>query len=286
MRQTAVPLALLVVVAILGPATIAESQSGDLPIVSPDYELGPRDSIRLGVVDQPSLTAEYRLSESGTIDLPLVGEVVASGRTARQLERHVEELLAKDFVIDPEVHVQVTAVRSQTVSVLGAVERPGTLGFPGEWTLLEVLAAAGGVTSERGNRIDILRRAENGLSDQVSVPVDALLFRREPKYNLPIFDGDLINVERPRRLSIYFLGEVARAGPLEFSSTERLTLLTAIARIGGLSDRASPRIRIKRRGSDDRMQEIRANYKRILAGEEPDLELQDGDLVLVDESFF
>lgn len=284
MRSTAVPIVLFVAL-LVAPAAGVEAQT-PAPIVSSSYELGPRDGIRLEVAGDSTVSGEYRLTESGKVNLPLVGEVSAVGLTAGELARHLEELLEKDFLADAQVRVQVTDVRSQTISVLGAVARPGTLGYPGDWTLLEALTAAGGMSTERGETIHVLRRAGNGLSDQVAVPVEGLLLRGEPRYNLPVFAGDLINVERTRKITVYLLGEAAATGAQQFDSTDRVTLLTLIARVGGLTDRASSRIRIKRRGSDDRMEEVQANYKRILAGEEPDVELQDGDIVMVAESFF
>ena len=288
MRRFAVASVLLVVAALCAPPPRAAAQTGapGLPIVSSTYELGPRDSIRLEVAGDPSLTGEYRLTDAGTVNLPLLGEVAAAGLTAGELASLIEERLEADFIADARVRVQVAEVRSKTISVLGAVVRPGVLGYPGEWTLLEALTAAGGLASDRGDTVHVLRRAGNGLSDQVSIPVDALLLRGEPRYNLPLAAGDLINVERTRKLSIYLLGEVANPGLMEFDSTRRLTLLTAIARAGGLTDRASPRVRIKREGRDDLREEIRANYKRILEGEVPDVELEDGDVVVVEESFF
>jgi protein involved in polysaccharide export with SLBB domain len=87
-------------------------------------------------------------------------------------------------------------------------------------------------------------------------------------------------------VTIYLLGEVSATGAMQFKSTEPVTLLTVIARAGGLTDRASPRLRVKRRDGDGMMQELQAHYGRILNGQEPDLELRDGDLVVVKESFF
>lgn len=285
MRRFAVALILLAVGTLC--AAPATAQTGaSLPIVSSTYELGPQDSIRLEVVGEDSLTGEYRLSDAGALNLPLLGEVGAAGLTARELAELIEQRLEADFVADARVRVQVSEVRSKTISVLGAVVRPGILGYPGEWTLLEALTAAGGLATDRGDTLHVLRRAGNGLSDQISVPIEALLLRGEPRYNLPLAAGDLINVERTRKLSIYLLGEVASPGLMEFESTRRLTLLTAIARAGGLTDRASPKVRIKREGRDDLRDEIRANYKRILGGQDPDVELQDGDVVVVEESFF
>ena len=274
-------------IVLLAPGAGAQqAPASSAQVVSSSYELGPSDLIRIDVTGDPSLSGEQRITDGGTITLRLLGEVQAAGLTPAELAESIERRLEADFVASATVRIGVLEVRSKTVSVLGAVTKPGTLGYPGSWTLLEAITAAGGMTTERGDEVRVLRRAGNGLSDQVAVPIEGLLLRGEPKYNLPILPGDLINVERAEKVTVYLLGEVAGQGAQEFRSTDRVTLLTAIARAGGLSDRASPRVQIKRRGSDDLMEEIVANYRRILNGEEPDVVLEDGDLVLVKESFF
>lgn len=286
-RRAAGPVLLAAAIALLAPAARAQqAPASSAPIVSSSYELGPSDLVRIDVTGDPTLSGEQRISDAGTITLRLLGEVQAAGLTPASLAETIERRLEADFIAAATVKVTVLEVRSKTVSVVGAVTKPGTLGYPGSWTLLEAITAAGGMTTERGDEVRVLRRAANGLSDQVTVPIEGLLLRGEPRYNLPILPGDLINVERTEKVTIYLLGEVAGQGAQEFRSTDRVTLLTAIARAGGLSDRASPRVQIKRRRSDDLMDEIVANYRRILAGEEPDVELEDGDIVMVRESFF
>ena len=85
----------------------------------------------------------------------------------------------------------------------------------------------------------ILRRADNGLSDQVTVDLDDLLVRGDQRLNIPIFANDLINVPVTVDVTVYCLGEVVKPGALAFKSNERITVLTAIAHAGGLTDRAS-----------------------------------------------
>jgi protein involved in polysaccharide export with SLBB domain len=115
-----------------------------------------------------------------------------------------------------------------------------------------------------------------------------LLVRADPKVNIPIFDNDLINVPAAVEVTVYCLGEIATPGPVNFRSTERMTLLAAIARAGGLTDRAASRILIKRAATqgDATGQELVVDYKRILAGKDPDVELAQGDVIVVKESFF
>lgn len=282
-------LALLLVLPLLLPpaAPPAHAQgSAARTEVAGDYRLGAKDRLQVEVFEVPELDAEVRVAEDGTISLPVLGQVPAQGRTRAELAAEIERLLEASYVNRATVQVELLEVLSKTVTVLGAVESPGSLGHPGRWSLLEALTAAGGLTADHGEQIHLQRRAANGLADRVSVPVADLLERADPRYNLPVFPDDVIQVERTRTVTIYLLGEVATAGALQFESTSHPTLLTVIARAGGLTDRASPRLRIKRRGDDGRMTEIQAHYGRILDGEEPDLELRDGDLVVAKESFF
>ena len=87
-------------------------------------------------------------------------------------------------------------------------------------------------------------------------------------------------------ISIFCLGEVAAPGAVVFKSTERATLLGVIAKAGGLTDRATSKVRIRRQGADDEITEVEVNFKRILAGKHPDIRMRDGDVVVVKESFF
>jgi polysaccharide export outer membrane protein len=281
-QHPAAVVALLAVLALACPGPAA----AQAPVATADYRLGPRDGVKIEVFEVPELNAERRVGEDGTITLPVLGSVQAAGLTAGELADAIQRRLEADYVNRATVRVELTEVLSQTVTVLGAVANPGALGHPGSWTLLEALSAAGGLTADHGAYLRIQRRAANGLSDQVSIPIADLVERADPSLNLPVFPDDLINVERTRTVTVYLLGEVATTGALQLKSTDALTLLTVIAQAGGLTDRASPRLRVKRRDADGLMQEIQANYKRILEGEEPDLELQDGDLVVVKESFF
>jgi protein involved in polysaccharide export with SLBB domain len=87
-------------------------------------------------------------------------------------------------------------------------------------------------------------------------------------------------------VKVFCLGEVKNPGALEFDSDDRITLLSVIAKAGGLTDRASKTIRIKRKGPDGKDVETRVNYKAVIAGKQPDPTLKADDVVVVEESFF
>jgi len=252
----------------------------------PAYRIGPRDLLDIRVYEDEKLNGERRVSESGLINLPLLGDVPVAGKTTVEIGQLLKKLLEDKYMQKASVDVQVLEFRSRPISVLGAVKQPGNLGFSGRWTLLEALTAAGGVTENHGNVVHVLRRADNGLSDQVTIELDDLLLKADPKVNIPIFANDLINVPATIEVIVYCLGEVGRPGALSFKSNERITLLAAIAHAGGLTDRASMKILVKRANTASGPKELTVDYKKILAGKESDVELRQGDVVVVKESFF
>lgn len=255
---------------------------------SPDsaYRLGPKDLLGIQVFEVPELTTDVRVDDNGRINLQHLGEITVEGLTAVELETRIKELLEKSLLQRASVAIQVKEFRSKPITIIGAVQEPGPLPFQGRVTLLEALTQAGGLAENRGDVVHVLRRASNGLTDQVTIPVDRLLVTADPQANIPLFANDLINVPPAVDVTIFCLGEVRSPGAQEFKSTERITLLTAIARAGGLSDRAAKKIIIKRQQRDGTEQVIVADYKAIVASRSPDVSLQDGDVVLVEESFF
>lgn len=271
--------------ATLAPALVAQPAA---PVTPPEagYRLGPRDLVRIRVFEVPELNVESRVSETGAVTLPLIGDVPASGLTEKEFEARLEGLLEERYVNRASVSVEVVEFRSRPITVIGAVRQPGHLAFPGGWTLLDALAAAGGLADNHGDLIYVMRRADNGLSDQVAIPVDDLFVRGDPDSNLPIRANDLIHVPPRVEISVYCLGEVRQPGAIVFRSTDRITLLAVLARAGGLTDRASKKVRIKRRAGEGLGAETVVDYRRVLAGEEPDPELEAGDVVVVKEAFF
>ena len=276
-----VPALALAVAGLAAPAPAAGQ--GDL---ASSYRVGPRDEVAVRVFEEPQLNVDVRVNEDGTIRLPLVGNVAVEGLTENELAARLKEILERDFLQRASVSVSVLEYRSRPISVIGAVRDPGSLGVSGRLTLVEALTAAGGVTESAGRSVHVLRRSPNGLSDQISISLEELIVRADPDVNIPIFANDLINVPAAVEVTVLCLGEVATPGAYRFRSTERITLLAAIARAGGLTDRAAKRIVIKRQRPGEEPREIVARYNRIVDGRDPDPELEAGDVVVVKESFF
>lgn len=249
------------------------------------YRLGPKDLVEIQVIEEPTLNLERRVSDTGSLSLPLVGELPVEGLTPAEAAEMLRQRLEESFLQRATVTVRVVEFRSRPISVIGAVRRPGNLELSGRWNLLDALADAGGLAEGHGPQVHILRRAVNGLHAQLTISLDELLVRADPAANVPIFSNDVISVPSAEPITVYLMGEVGTTGAMTFRSNQKPTLLTAIAQAGGLSKRASSKIAIKRQRDDGSRAEIIVRYKRLLAGDEPDVELEDGDLIVVKESF-
>lgn len=277
MRNRLLPL-LLVALALALPA----------PAQTPgDYRIGPKDLLEIRVFEIPELNLERRVSDAGTLELPLLGQFSVSGMTSDEVRDRLQALLTAKYVNRANVSVVIKEYSNKPISVLGAVQKPGSLNVSGRWDLLQAISAAGGLAPGAGKKIFVLRTADNGLSDRLEIDTDELFRKSSPMWNIPIFPNDVINIPARSMVKVFALGEVKNPGALEFDSDDRISLLSAIAKAGGFTDRAAKgSIRVKRRGPDGKDKEIVVDYKRIVSGKDPDPDLRPDDVVIVKESFF
>ncbi len=270
---------LLAVLSIVSISATAQEPAGE-------YRLGPKDLLEIRVLELPDFNLERRVSDSGIISLPLIGDLQVGGMTAGEVAERIEELLRARFVNRADASVVIKEYANRPVSVVGAVLRPGTLNVSGQWTLLQAVAAAGGMTERAGKTIYILRKGEAGGSNVIEVDADELFQSSSPVWDIPIYPSDVINIPAKSFIKIYTLGEVQQPGAVEFDVDDRVTVLSAISKAGGLSDRASNRIVIKRRDAAGMDVETTVNFKRIVSGRDPDPQLMADDVLVVLMSFF
>jgi polysaccharide export outer membrane protein len=124
-----------------------------------DYVIGSGDTISIDVFDVKELTRDVRVSQTGTIGLPLVPvRLQVKGLTETQAEQKIAEVLeANGLVSHPEVSVSVKDRKSKPITVVGAVPRPMVYQAERPVTLLEVLAEAGGVSADAGDAVIVTR---------------------------------------------------------------------------------------------------------------------------------
>src|SRR3989441_1008851 len=266
----------------IGPGVLlpAEGPGGDHPV-------GAEDLLEISVFEIPELNRTVRVSERGTISLPLLGEMEVRGLTAMQVEGKLREALARRYLQDPQVSVFIREYGSKKVSVIGAVGKPGVYEMLGPRTLLQVLSAAGGLEKEAGAHLFVIRAEPDGTAQTIPVAVGDLLMNSNPELNLSVQPGDVVSVPIDRPIYIYVDGAVKTPGRLEELASRPISLLQAIAKAGGVSERANLKaIQILRRASDGTQGDLRVNLKRIRQGKEPDPMLEEGDVVVVSETFF
>jgi len=252
-----------------------------------DYVIGKEDLLELGVFEQPDLTRTVRVSGDGTISLPLLGVVPLAGLSTKQAEEKLRELLSDKYLTDPQVWVFVKEAKSRKVSVVGAVEKPGSIEMLGDRTLLEAISEAGGLTHQAGRDLYVLRPDASGAATRIDIDLDDLMINGNPVLNIALTPGDVINIPIDRVLHVYVDGAVRKPGEVEYKSSRPLTLLQAIAAAGGLSERASQKgivvIRTKAGGTQDM---IKVDLKAVRKGKQDNFELENGDSIYVPETFF
>lgn len=239
-------------------------------IVAADtYAIGVGDVVTVSVYKNPDLSGDLPVTPDGNITMPLLGAVRAAGRTERGLADDLTRVLAKDYLVEPQVSVSVKAYQSQFVYVTGAVQRSSRVAIRPGITLRGVLAEAG-VALSQGMTVE-LRRAIGQTAVLDSGKLD----------EFPPRDGDVLTVQEPRYVSIY--GEVRR--PNRLVLTPGMTLLQAIALSEGLTEWASKKeVRILRKGPTG-SEELTVNLNKVEERQVADPPLQSDDVIIVKRRF-
>jgi polysaccharide export outer membrane protein len=258
------------------------------------YVLGPDDQLE---ISGPELTEvankPVRIDGDGDIQVPLAGRVHVSGLTIQQTEQELNKVLST-YIRRPQVVVNVAEVRSQPVSVLGAVNTPGVHQVQGHKTLLEMLALAGGIRSDAGYSVRITRQVEWGCIPLPKTELDGsgrfsvaelnlkkIMEAKNPEENIQIFPHDVISV--PKAEMVYVIGEVRRSGGFVLGEHQTISVLQALSLAEGLNGAADTRhariLRLKR--DADQREELAVDVKDVLNGKKPDIALRGDDILFI-----
>jgi len=252
-----------------------------------DYKVGPKDLLEISVFGLDELNKTVRVSEDGMITLPLLGEVEVEGLTKGELEKKLSQLLEEKYLQNPQLTVFIREYQSKRVSVLGAVETPGTYELLGRQTLLQIISKAGGLTQDAGKEIIVIRQQEDGTSTSLKISIEDLILKGDASLNIPLQFDDIINIPIDKVVYVYVFGQVRNPGALNVKKSNIPTLLQAIAQAGGFSERASKGgVLIKRIDKDGEEIQIKVNVKEIIKGKKKDIQLEEDDVVYVPETIF
>ncbi len=238
-----------------------------------EYLLGPGDTVRITVYNNPDLSTETRVSQEGNLTFPLLGAVPVGGLSVAQTEKKLSSLLVEGgFVKQAQVNIIVTQFASQQVSLLGDINKPGRYPLENASTLFEVIAMAGGISPNGSDIVTVLSKQE-GKTEKHDYDLPDLLLKGEGT-GIMLNANDIIYV--PHAPMFYIYGEVQRPG--QFRLERNMTVVQALAAGGGLTMRGTERgLSIKHRNA--------AGVLETIAAKADDL-LKKDDVLWVRESLF
>jgi polysaccharide export outer membrane protein len=243
---------------------------------TPEYRLGAGDVMRISVYQNPDLTLETRVSESGLVSFPLLGNIRLGNLSVTQSEKLIADgLRTGNFIKNPQVTIVVLQVKGNQASVLGQVNRPGRYPIEtADMRLTDLLANAGGVVSAASSETLVLTGTRGGQPYRVEIDLPAIFAPGGIGADVFIMNGDVVWVDRAPLVYIY--GEVQRPGPMRLE--RGMTVMQSLATGGGITQRGTAKgIRVHRKGEGGKVQIIELPM---------DEQLKDGDVVYVKESLF
>lgn len=293
-------------------------------LLGEDYLIGPGDVLDIKIFDSEDLNRKVRVGGDGYISLPLIGSIIASGLSVPDLEFNIAYEYSRKYLQNPQISVYVNEFHSKRVAVLGEVKSPQLLEMTrNKSNLLEMISLCGGVTQSAGDMIYIIRPStqynsidnnysaaqyndvrSNGygreaysnnseeadwaeddylkIRDEViTVNISELVKYQNPYSNVEILPGDMISIPPA---SFYFVfGEVDKPGA--FQLKPEMTALQAISQAGKFSKVAKNKIKLIREDIETREKIITTlNVKRLAKGEDEDIKIMGGDVLLVGKS--
>jgi polysaccharide export outer membrane protein len=260
-------------------STAATSQAGQTePMAAP---IGPGDVMEVSESHTPEFKSTVRVSGGGTVTLPMVGVVNVNGLDEDGAARAIEAaLVAKGMLLHPQVSVLVTAYVGADVSILGEVTHPGVYPYAVHHRLLDLISAASGVTPNAGSLVTIVHRDSS--QTPLAVVLDTSAAGAGAEHNPELQVGDTVEVNRAGL--VYVVGDVIRPGGFSVDPTQKLTVVQAITLAWGPTQNAALTKAILIREQKGGRTLTALNLKRLLRGQDPDLPIEDHDIVFVPDS--
>ncbi len=156
------------------------------------YKIGPQDFLDINVFSVPALSRQTQVSGDGTINMPLLGEIQAAGKTSQQLERELIAKLGARYLQNPQVAISIKEYNSQRYTVEGAVKKPGIFQIKSHTTLLQSISAAEGLDKDTASSSVVIFRQQGGQRLAARFDLDAVRGGTSPDPD--IVEGDVVVV--------------------------------------------------------------------------------------------
>jgi polysaccharide export outer membrane protein len=247
----------------------------------PAQPIGANDLIALSVYGAPELTRTVRVSDEGTIRLPMLKQrIAARGLMPAELETKIATALSEeDLLVDPAVTVTIAEYHSRPISVAGAVKQPVIFQAIGKVTLLDALSRAGGLTMDAGGEILISRPGKDSVIQHVRV--NGLIDSADPALNLLLEGGEEIRVPQIGR--VFVMGNVKKPGAFRIEDGMGMTVLKALAMAEGLAPYAT-KVAYLYRHKDGISEEVPVDLRKILDRKAADVVLSASDIFYIPDN--
>lgn len=279
---------LLLVVSVASAADSLTRRSG--------LVIGPDDTVTITAQDADEISKPWRVGTAGELNLPMVGVMHVAGMTVDQFQQALTERMRK-YYIHPQVSVAISDLRSQPVTVVGPVDKPGTYQLQGAKTLFEVLVMAGGPKETAGLEVTLtrliergriasfgVRQDEGGTYDIAKVNLKDVMEGRGAAAEVPVQPYDVVTVSeyKPQRM-VHIAGEVNKPGTVELVTLDTVSLMRVLAAAGGLTRTASAHrtLIVHLNAAGVQTSSAFVDINKILKGTARDLDLTAGDIVIV-----
>ena len=266
-----------------GSSDPAQTQTATPPASDqpPKITIGPGDQVDIEVFDTPELSGSTRVSQTGEVNLTVLGNLQVAGLTPNQAARKIEsELKSRGILIDPHVTVSIAEYASQGATLTGEIHSPGMYPTLGSHRLLDMIALAGGVTMTAGRTATIVHRDDPQHPRNIAlVSNNNALGAQENPVILP---GDTVVIGKAG--IIYILGDVNKAGGYLIDNNERLSLIEALTLAGGWTRTSAQSKVILIRQVPEGREEIKLDLSHVVHGEQADIKVNNGDILFIPSS--
>jgi len=243
--------------------------------------IGPGDSLEVSEFHTPEFRSSVRVSETGTVRLPLIDEVQIGGMDEQAAAHAIEAALkSMGMLLHPQVSVLVTMYAGRDVSVLGEVARPGVYAYTLHHRLLDLISAAAGLSQNAGRLVNVFHR--NDLKTPHPVVLDPGGTDQSTDHNPELSPGDTVQVSRAGL--VYVIGDVVRPGGFPVDPAQGLTVVQALSLAWGPTQNAGASKALLIREQKGGRTLITLNLRRMIHGQDPDQPIFDRDILFVPDS--
>lgn len=258
-------------------ASAAIKSAADVDALRREYAVGAGDVLDISVFDIEELNKTVRVNGRGGIILPLLGELQVGGKSTREIEALIAEHLT-EYLHDPQVSVFVAEYQSQQISVSGAVNEPELHTVSRPRTVLELLSMSGGLSENAGDQIYVSTRVD-GAPQRLIIDLAEVLSNPDNAELTILLSGD-DSIYVPEAGVVFVEGAVNEPGAYQL--TGGTGVMEAIAMAGGTKFAAREGdVQVLTLADGGKKEVVDVDLDALRANVGPNIELQDGDIVLV-----